>query len=68
MCYKLIKEFINMNINIFQLYAASIDEAVCMASRKCDGDPHKIPKDCKFLNGTKSGKQKYKSMIFKYKK
>ncbi len=42
--------------NIFQLYAASIDEAVCMASRKCDGDPHKIPKDCKFLNGTKSGK------------
>ena len=48
----------NKQIHIFQLYAASIDEAVCMASRICDGDPHKIPKDCKFINDTKSGKHK----------
>jgi hypothetical protein len=37
---------------VFQLYFASIEEAVCLASRTCTGDPHTIPKNCKFLNET----------------
>lgn len=31
------------------LYRASIDQADCLASRVCMGDPHKIPKNCHTL-------------------
>ena len=35
------------------LYTASLVGAACLASRRCTGDPHHIPKNCESLNETK---------------
>lgn len=34
-----------------ELYGASIKDAVCLASGHCQGDPHKIPKNCANMTG-----------------
>ena len=37
-----------------KIYEASITEAICLADRKCKGDPRKFPSNCMAMNKTET--------------